>query len=102
VFNVGPTDPSPWRGHAAAGRGARRLVRDACVIPGRLLNTGVHRIAFHLARGHELVLWVDDVVVFDVRERARVRDGWTGRWTGAVRPELEWRTRVLDELPADR
>jgi lipopolysaccharide transport system ATP-binding protein len=96
VFNVGPTDPAPWQRRS----GGAALVRDVCRIPGDLLNDGAHRISFCLCRGHELVYCHDDVLVFDVRDTAAMRDAWYGKWVGAVRPALEWRTEALDSAAA--
>jgi lipopolysaccharide transport system ATP-binding protein len=91
VFNVGPTEPSRWRERADGAA----LVRDVCHVPGHLLNDGVHRVAFCLSKGNEVVLLVDDVLTFDVRDSVALRDEWYGKWAGVVRPLLEWETESL-------
>jgi len=88
VFRTAPTDLTPWQNR---GDG-RMLVRDSCEVPGNLLNDGTHRIAFSLWRGHEIVYWVDDLLVFDVRDTMEMRNAWYEKWPGVVRPILEWRT----------
>jgi len=93
VFNVGPVDPSAWQSRS----GGTSLIRDACRIPGNLLNDGVYRVSFCLRRGHELVYCHNDVLIFDVRDTTEGRDAWYGKWVGVIRPILEWRTEVVEE-----
>ena len=96
VFNVGPTDPRPWHGRAEGGA----LIRDVCHIPGDLLNDGAHRVSFCLCRGHDLVYCHDDLLVFDLRDTAAMRDAWYGKWVGAIRPALQWTTETLPAASA--
>jgi lipopolysaccharide transport system ATP-binding protein len=91
VFNVGPTEPSPWRERRERGT----LVRDVCHVPANLLNDGVHRVAFCLSKGNDVVFWLDDVLTFDVRDSVAQRGEWYGKWAGVVRPLLEWETGSL-------
>ena len=92
VFNVGPHALTPWQERAHGGA----LVRDVCHVPGNLLNDGIHRVAFCLSKGHDLVYWLDDALTFDVRDTVTHRDAWYGRWTGAIRPILEWETELVE------
>jgi lipopolysaccharide transport system ATP-binding protein len=91
VFNTGPDQGARWRERP----GGATLVRDACHVPGHLLNDGMHRVTFCLSKGHDLVLWLDDVIVFDVRDTPALRDSWYGKWPGVVRPALDWETESL-------
>ncbi|HET9798431.1 MAG TPA: ABC transporter ATP-binding protein [Gemmatimonadaceae bacterium] len=91
VFNTGPDRRARWR----ARPGGATLVRDVCHVPDNLLNDGMHRVTFCLSKGNDLVLWLDDVLVFDVRDTLTLRDSWYGKWPGVVRPALEWETESL-------
>ncbi|MBX5489780.1 MAG: ABC transporter ATP-binding protein [Chloroflexi bacterium] len=79
----------------------RGLYRSVCTIPGNFLNSG--RITVHAALGrwnpHAIHAWVDDAVAFDVIDTGGVRGEYPGPWAGAIRPYLEWVTRL--EAPLD-
>jgi len=77
------------------------LVRSSFIVPGDLLNNGTYRI--HLT----LVLdgmtdngrW-EDLVAFEVQDEAsELRGHYYDEWSGAVRPNLEWTTELLEPLP---
>ncbi len=91
VFNIGPPEKSGWLERSGSGV----HVRDRCFVPGDLLNAGTHRLEFCLLRGNEAVYRHEDALVFDVRDTTDSREGWYGRWAGAVRPILEWETETL-------
>ena len=91
VFNVGPLDQLPWRDRQEGPT----LIRDVCRVPANLLNNGLHRVAFALFRAHELVFWLDDAVVFDVRDNTEMRSAY-GKWEGVVRPRLDWQTANIE------
>ncbi|HLI27383.1 MAG TPA: ABC transporter ATP-binding protein [Chloroflexota bacterium] len=81
------------------------LYRSLCTIPGNFLNSG--RITVHAAVGrwnpHAIHAWVHDAVAFDVIDTGGVRGEYPGPWAGAIRPYLEWGTRLaapLDSVPA--
>jgi lipopolysaccharide transport system ATP-binding protein len=71
------------------------LIRDVCYVPASLLNDGLHRVAFALVEGREVVFWMDDAVTFDVLDDPARRDSWYGKWEGAVRPRLDWHTEAI-------
>jgi homopolymeric O-antigen transport system ATP-binding protein len=98
VFNVGPTELKPWHERTDGPR----LIRDVCHVPGNLLNDGVHRVAFCLSKGHDLVYWLDDALVFDVRDTVTMRDAWYGKWDGVIRPALDWQTEILGDAASSR
>jgi lipopolysaccharide transport system ATP-binding protein len=72
-------------------------VRQVCRIPGNLLNDGVYRIRLLVVRDLSWVL-IDhsDILEFTVHDIARVVP-WYGKWIGAVRPALSWRTEIVDD-----
>jgi lipopolysaccharide transport system ATP-binding protein len=76
----------------------RGLFRDTCLIPGDLLNDGLHRVELLVVdRDTELVHRERDVLVFEVRDAPDFRGRWFGKWKGAVRPLLDWTTERLDD-----
>jgi lipopolysaccharide transport system ATP-binding protein len=91
VFITGPDRHARWRERP----GGATLVRDVCHVPANLLNDGMHRVAFCLQKGSDMILWLDDVLVFDVRDALTLRDSWYGKWPGVVRPALDWETVSL-------
>jgi lipopolysaccharide transport system ATP-binding protein len=93
VFNSGPIEQAPWQERADGAT----LIRDVCHVPANLLNDGVHRVAFALIKGHEIVFWLDNAVVFDVRDDLVMRGSWYGKWEGAVRPRLAWDTAIIGD-----
>jgi lipopolysaccharide transport system ATP-binding protein len=92
IFNAVPQKDSGWTGKPCpVGR-----YRDVCRIPGDLLNNGTHRAELLIVQDDANVIFrMDDVLAFDVRDSAEFRGGWYGRWVGAVRPLLEWRTELV-------
>jgi len=78
------------------------LYRSACTIPGNFLNSG--RITVDAAVSHRnLTIWhvfEQAAVSFDVVDTGGVRGEYQGPWPGAIRPQLQWVTR-LEEPAAD-
>ncbi len=94
IFNATPVNERKWYGKAfPAG-----LFRDTCIIPGDLLNDGTHRIQLLVVRDQGRIIYQhDDILAFDVLDSIETRAGaWYGRFPGAVRPKLEWRTELVD------
>lgn len=90
VFSTGPVDAPPL----AAG-----LYRDTCLVPGDLLNDGAHRAeVFFVHAMEDLIYKEDDLLTFDVRDAVDLRGDWHGKWPGAVRPLLPWRTDRIAAL----
>jgi lipopolysaccharide transport system ATP-binding protein len=89
-----------FEGNAARHRCAVGLHRDACYIPGDLLNNGTYRVVLYFGRGkgktgiHRL----DDAVVFDVHDNGEIRNGWFGPLKGAVRPNLDWTSGSIEAV----
>ena len=92
---------------APFGAGERReeelpagLVRETCLVPGNLLNDGVHRVELAMGHDHQAPeLRKDDVLVFEVVDTASPGTGI--RWHGAVRPALAWSTQILEDEMAE-
>ena len=96
VFNARPAEETGWRGRPFP----RGLFRDTCHVPGNLLNDGVHRIELLVvADERHVILRMDDVLVFEVRDVGEDPEGAYEPWAGAVRPRLEWETEQL--VPVD-
>jgi lipopolysaccharide transport system ATP-binding protein len=93
VFNADPIDEPAWGGRdLPAG-----LFRDTCIIPGDLLNEGMHRVELLLVRDESVVIHSqDDLLVFDVHDSVDTRGAWYGKWPGVVRPVLAWSTELLE------
>jgi lipopolysaccharide transport system ATP-binding protein len=67
-------------------------------IPGDLLNTGVHRIELLVASGgNEVVFSCPDLLAFEVTDSLDLRGVYHGEWPGAVRPNIQWTTEVLEK-----
>jgi lipopolysaccharide transport system ATP-binding protein len=75
----------------------RGLIRTACRIPGDLLNCGTYQAEFEVVRaqGSRVYRW-PEALIFDVLDSVELRGAWYGEWPGAVRPNLEWRTEIID------
>ena len=74
------------------------IVRFSAVrIPGDLLNDGTHRVSIYLVEDQSVVLSKhEDILVFDVIEPPGERQGWFGKWEGAIRPRLQWSTELVN------
>jgi lipopolysaccharide transport system ATP-binding protein len=97
VLAAGPVGGRQWQSRPLP----RGLFRDTCLIPGDLLNDGLHRVEVLIVdRETDLVYRHMDVLVFEVRDTPDLRGGWFGKWKGAVRPILDWTTERLEEPAA--
>jgi homopolymeric O-antigen transport system ATP-binding protein len=98
VFNALPTEEPKWRGRPFP----RGLFRDVCHVPGNLLNDGVHRVELLVVEDSAYIIYsMDDALMFDVWDVATGREGWYGRWLGAVRPRLQWETELLERADSE-
>jgi lipopolysaccharide transport system ATP-binding protein len=98
VFATGPVHEPVWHGRPfPAG-----LFRSACHVPGDLLNDGTYRVVLRVVNQGRGVFRYGDILSFEVRDAVEMRGSWYGKWPGAVRPDLEWSTELVeaDELPA--
>ncbi len=94
VFNTAASKGSP----AAAG-----LLRSSFIVPADLMNNGTYRVRLtaHLnGIGANLVGDWEDLLGFEIHDAASdLRDSYHGHWPGAVRPNLVWKTELLEPLP---
>ena len=89
LFNIGPVGGRPLK---------RGLYRNACVIPGGLLNNGVHRVELQIVKDEGTIIYESaDLLTFDVVDSLAGRGAYFGEWPGAVRPQLEWSTEAIEE-----
>jgi lipopolysaccharide transport system ATP-binding protein len=90
VFEAGPIHEPIWRPLPAG------LFHDVCHIPGNLLNDGMYRVVLEAVSNQgTLVHKEEDILVFDIQDTPDFRDGWFGKWAGAVRPILEWDRKLV-------
>jgi lipopolysaccharide transport system ATP-binding protein len=94
IFNTFPRGEDAWFGNAyPAG-----LFRSVCEVPGDLLNDGVYRLVLLFVQDQGIVLSrVDDLLNFEVLDARDPAIKWSGRWPGAMRPRLMWRTDLIRE-----
>jgi lipopolysaccharide transport system ATP-binding protein len=80
------------------------LLRSSFIIPADLMNNGTYRvglIVFQNGVGANRCAEWDDLLSFEVHDAAsELRAHYHGDWPGVVRPHLEWKTELLDSLPA--
>jgi len=92
VFNTFPVQEPVWHGRPFPVG----LFRSTCYIPANLLNDGTHRILLLVIKDQGSVIYsLNDALVFNVVETAGRRGEWHGKWEGAVRPDLEWKTEYV-------
>lgn len=61
----------------------------------------MHRVHLYVVKDQSVVINdIDDILVFDVEEASEQRSRWYGKWVGAVRPNLEWQTEMIEEPAA--
>jgi len=93
VFASVPVREPTWHGKAfPAG-----LFRSVCQVPGDLLNDGLHRALLLIVKNEsEVLLRMEDALIFEVFDSVERRGNWHGKWPGTVRPDLDWTTEYLD------
>jgi lipopolysaccharide transport system ATP-binding protein len=73
----------------------RGLFRSTCAVPGDLMNDGEFRIDLVVMSEALAVYKHKELLTFTVLDAPEMRDTWHGRWPGAVRPNLQWKTELL-------
>lgn len=80
------------------------LLRISFTVPADLMNNGTYRlrlVVFQNGVGANVVADWEDLLVFEIRDAAsELRGAYHGHWPGTVRPNLEWKTELLEPLPA--
>jgi lipopolysaccharide transport system ATP-binding protein len=69
------------------------LVKAVCNVPGNLLNDSMYRAKVFIVRDAREQLLVRDSVMFEAHDVER-EVAYFGKWTGVVRPSLEWTTET--------
>jgi lipopolysaccharide transport system ATP-binding protein len=96
VFDARPVLERDWQGRPfPAG-----LFRDVCRIPAGLLNDGRHRVEVQFHHYKTTPIYREsELLIFDIEDVVQLRNEWWGKWQGAIRPNLPWRTELV--MPAD-
>lgn len=69
-----------------------------CVIPGDLLNDGLHRVKLRVVENQrETIVRVEDLLVFYVNDANDMERSSYVKWSGVVRPKLDWETQIVTE-----
>ncbi len=80
------------------------LLRSEFIIPADLMNNGTYRLrlmVFLNGIGMNLVADWADLLAFEIHDAAsELRGTFHGHWPGTVRPNLAWKTELLEPLPA--
>lgn len=98
VFNTFPVRDHAWHGRPFP----IGLFRSSCYVPGNLLNEGVHRVLLLVVEDQGIVIFsMNDALVFNVLDSVERRGQWHGKWEGAVRPHLEWKTEYMENPSED-
>ena len=92
IFNTIPSREPVWHGKPfPAG-----LFRSTCYIPGGLLNDGMHSVQLFVIENQGVIVFcLDDAIAFNVHDAVERRGDWHGKWEGAVRPDLDWKTEYI-------
>lgn len=82
--------PDPWYSRHYP----RGMFRTSCTIPGLLLNDDIHSISLYINEmtATDNIIVLRDILTFTVQDTGAMRKEYTGKWIGAVRPRLHWRT----------
>lgn len=75
----------------------RGKVKGVCYVPGNLLNDGVYRVRLLIVKNMSFALIdLENAATFEVHDIER-EGTWYGKFSGAVRPKLNWETSVYEE-----
>lgn len=79
------------------------LLRSSFIVPADLMNNGTYRlrlVVFLNGIGATAVADWEDLLVFEIQDAAsELRGAFHGDWPGVVRPNLAWKTELLEPLP---
>ena len=63
------------------------------------MNDGEYKVSLVVTSDQALAIYKHaDLLAFTVLDAQEMRNAWHGRWPGAVRPNLKWRTELLQTL----
>jgi lipopolysaccharide transport system ATP-binding protein len=93
VFDARPVHEREWQGRPFPVG----LFRDVCLIPAGLLNDGRHRVEVQFHHYRTTPIYREqELLIFDVEDVIELRGEWWGKWQGAIRPSLPWRTELVE------
>jgi lipopolysaccharide transport system ATP-binding protein len=80
------------------------LLRSSFIVPADLMNNGTYRLRLSVLlngiSGAVIAEW-EDLIAFEIHDAAsELRGAYHGDWPGALRPNLVWKTELLEPLPA--
>jgi homopolymeric O-antigen transport system ATP-binding protein len=76
------------------------LFRSVCRIPRDFLNDGTYWVSVLVVKDQSSQVHAfDNLLTFEVTDTPETRSGWYGKWPGVVRPNFEWTTELMEELP---
>jgi lipopolysaccharide transport system ATP-binding protein len=70
----------------------------SCIIPKNLLNEGQYHINIYLGKDKITYAHATKVISFTLLDSGKLRDGWTGKWRGLIRPILSWTAEKIGDL----
>ena len=74
------------------------LVRHTLQIPGNLLNAGSYYVNMIVVKDASVgILFQNNVLAFEVAE-GEVVGNWYGKFPGAVRPKLKWKSEAIEAV----
>ncbi len=85
-------------GESAAPAG---LLRSSFIVPPDMMNNGLYRIHVTVLQdgATEVASW-EDLVAFEIHDAAsELRGPYHDFWPGAMRPNLEWKTDLIQPFP---
>lgn len=75
--------------------------RSTCIVPGNLLNNGTYSASvFMFGQSFRDIYMLNDVLRFEIADSPAIRGDYFGAILGAVRPDLQWSTQALSEVPS--
>ena len=93
VFETAPIHDTGWLGRSFP----KGLFRFQCIVPGNLLNAGVHRAVLFITKNQDVILHEEqDILMFEITDSIEHRGGWYGSWEGVIRPILDWNTDLIE------
>jgi lipopolysaccharide transport system ATP-binding protein len=93
VFNAVPIREPDWESQPFP----IGLFRSTCLVPGDLMNNGLHRVEILLVKNQQTMLFQsEDILIFEVADVVDEKTAWHGGWPGATRPALKWNTERIN------
>ena len=92
AFTTYTSGEPAWAGRSALAG----LYRSVCLIPGNLLNSGLHRISLTVIQEESIIHQLGDALSFEVFDFGKREAAWYEKFPGAVHPKLEWDTEYVN------